>query len=222
MAAANKDEPDVPSETALRVADGLGRLSGVLRAQSWEGARARGITPTQGRILATLADARGPLRLGEVAQALDVAAPTASKAASTLVDKGLVAKGPGDADGRAVGLRLTAAGRREATRAARWTDRLAEVVGRLDADEQDVMLRAVVKMIRTLQLEGRVPAARTCVDCTHFRPFAHGAASDAPHHCAFVDAPFGDGGLQVACPDHVPAPEPTAAERRRRFLHVVD
>ncbi|MER3418788.1 MAG: MarR family transcriptional regulator, partial [Chloroflexota bacterium] len=26
-----------------------------------------------------------------------------------------------------------------------------------------------------------------------------------PHHCAFVDAPFGDRSIRLDCPDHAPA-----------------
>jgi hypothetical protein len=39
-----------------------------------------------------------------------------------------------------------------------------------------------------------------CVSCRFFRPFQHDDLA-RPHHCAFVDAPFGDGELRLDCPD---------------------
>jgi hypothetical protein len=49
-----------------------------------------------------------------------------------------------------------------------------------------------------------------------FRPYAH-PDPRAPHHCAFVDAPFGDGQLRVDCPDQTPAEAGQEEENCRRF-----
>jgi hypothetical protein len=70
-----------------------------------------------------------------------------------------------------------------------------------------------VTMIRTLQVRGRIPVARMCVSCRFFRPYRHDHPT-TPHHCAFVDAPFGDGELRLDCPDHLPAP---AAQAERTW-----
>jgi hypothetical protein len=71
-------------------------------------------------------------------------------------------------------------------------------------------------MIRTLQERGRIPVARMCVSCTFFRPFRHDDRA-RPHHCAFVDAPFGDGELRLDCPDHAAAPTEQAARTWHAF-----
>ncbi|MBX3273794.1 MAG: winged helix-turn-helix transcriptional regulator [Sandaracinaceae bacterium] len=207
------------SETASRIADGLGRLARVLRKGAWEGAGARGLTPTQGEILRHVAAAASPPRLGAIAKALGVRPATASKAVSALLDKGLVQKTAAPEDARALALTLTAKGRREATRAEAWPEVVASVAAGLDEDEQAVLLRSIVKLIRRLQLRGEIDA-RTCAGCAYFRPYAH-PRSAAPHHCAFVDAPFGDAALRVDCPDFVEAPEGIANEIRTRFLRVV-
>ena len=62
-------------------------------------------------------------------------------------------------------------------------------------------------MIRTLQEKGRIPVARMCVSCRFFQPFRHDNPA-RPHHCAFVDAAFGDEELRLDCPDHC-TPLPT-------------
>jgi hypothetical protein len=71
-------------------------------------------------------------------------------------------------------------------------------------------------MIRTLQTRGRIPVARMCVSCRFFQPFRH-PDGRLPHHCAFVDAPFGDGGLRLDCPDHDAAPAELAARTWAAF-----
>jgi hypothetical protein len=40
-----------------------------------------------------------------------------------------------------------------------------------------------------------------CVTCRYFRPHVH-SDPERPHHCAFVDAPFGDRALRLDCRDH--------------------
>ena len=207
------------SAVAAKIADGLVQLSRVLRRDAWAEAGPRGLTPTQGQILALVASAPEPPRLGDVARALGIRPATASKAVTTLIDKGLVRKHKAADDARALALSLTPRGRREASAVSRWPDAVAAVVDALDDEEKAVLLRVLVKIIRRLQLRGDLDA-RTCAGCSHFRPFAHDDAA-APHHCAFVDAPLRDADLQVRCPDQVPAPPGVAEEIARRFLRVV-
>ena len=200
------DDPLPPDEPlAKRVTTGLAKVGLALKQQAWAEAGGRGLTPTQGQVLALLRANPGGLRLGELAGQLGVSAATTSDSVSALARKGLVTKAALAADGRAVVVRLTPAGGREAAAAAAWPDFLLEAVDELAGAEQAAFLRGLVTMIRTLQTRGRIPVARMCVSCAFFRPFRHDDP-DAPHHCAFVDAPFGDGELRLDCPDHLAAP----------------
>ena len=79
------------------------------------------------------------------------------------------------------------------------------------------LLRLVVKLIRSLQRRGEIPVARMCGTCQHFRPNVH-PEPEAPHHCAFVDAAFGDRQHMIDCPDHVPLP---AAEQEIVWQHYL-
>jgi DNA-binding MarR family transcriptional regulator len=195
--------PDEP--LAKRVTTGLAKVGLALKHQAWAEAGGRGLTPTQGQVLALLRANPGGLRLGALAGQLGVTAATTSDSVAALVRKGLVAKLPLPGDGRAVLVRLTREGAREAAAAAAWPDFLLEAVDELTEDEQAAFLRGLVTMIRTLQVRGRIPVARMCVSCRFFQPFRHRGEA-RPHHCAFVDAPFGDGELRLDCPDHVAAP----------------
>lgn len=183
-----------------RIAIGLAKLGTALRHRSWRGASPLGLTPTQGEILARLVDEPGA-SLAQVAEALAVRPATASEAVATLAKKGLVRKSRRGDDGRALSISLTVEGREAAEKTAEWPDFLARAVGELDAREQEVLLRALLGMIRALQSRGEIPTSRMCLTCRFFRPAFHDDPR-RPHHCAFVDAPFGDSDLRVACADH--------------------
>jgi DNA-binding MarR family transcriptional regulator len=211
------DDPLPPDEPLdRRVTIGLAKIGIALKQQAWAEAGGRGLTPTQGQVLALLRANPGGLRLGVLAEQLGVTAATTSDSVTALHRKGLVAKESSAGDGRGVVVVLTSTGIREAAAAAAWPDFLLEAVDELSPAEQATFLRALVAMIRTLQEKGRIPVARMCVSCRFFRPFVHNDAA-RPHHCAFVDAPFGDGELRLDCPDHRTAPTQQAAQNWQTF-----
>jgi DNA-binding MarR family transcriptional regulator len=200
-----------------RIATGLHKIGIALRHAAWNEHPRSGLTPTQAQLL-VLVDARpGGRTLSALAAELGVTAPTASDSVSALERKGLVEKRRAAGDARALAVRPSPAGRRLARRLALWPDFLLAAIDELDVGEREVFQRALVKMIRSLQIRGRIPVARMCVGCRFFRPYAH-ASSSAPHHCAFVDAPFGDAELRLDCADQQPAPPEEAEAAWERFL----
>ena len=216
-AGAGSRRPDAPDPLALdtaaeadpigrRVVTGLVKIGLATRHRAWVEASGQGLTPTQGQALALLR--RRPevgMRLAELAAELAVTPATTSEAVRVLAEKGLVRKVRAADDARALAITLTDAGRQAADRAAGWADFLLAAVDELTPPEQEVFLRGLVKMIRTLQERGEIPIARMCVTCRFFRPNVH-ADPARPHHCAFVDAPFGDRHLRLECLDHQAAP----------------
>lgn len=198
------DRISTPIET--RIATGFARISTAMRSKAWAQAAANGLTPTQADILHLLASRNTPLRLSVIVEQLAVTAATASDAVSALVSKKLVEKGRAADDGRAIALKLTRAGAKLAASVADWTGFLAAAAGTLDEDEKAVMLKLIIKMIRTLQQRGDIPVNRMCVTCRYFAPNAHDNPR-APHHCHLVDAPFGERHLRLDCPEHEEAEE---------------
>lgn len=200
---------------AHRVTSGLSKIGMVLRTQAWKLARPERLTPLQAQALENL---RGrSMSLKRLAVLLGVAGPTATVAVNTLVEKGLVLKEKGE-DRRAVSLSLTPTGAAAAERLSAWPEVLTRAVDTLDQEEQEAALTTLVKLVRALQLQGDIAPQRMCVTCEFFRPRVHDDAS-APHHCAFVDAPFGDRHLRLDCPeqrDAGPAEQEIAWER---FTH---
>jgi DNA-binding MarR family transcriptional regulator len=211
--------PTLGDEEAIRrqLTTGLLKIGMATRQQAWAGGEARGLSPTQGQILVLLLQRDGEAtRLSDVANELAVTQPTASVAIRTLIEKGLVSRERSAGDGRAATLSLTSSGRIEAAHARGWTDFLANSLDELDEQEQAVFQRSIVKMIRAMQLKGQIPISRMCATCTYFRPNQH-PGEPHPHHCAYVDAPFGDRHLRLDCADFQPADPETAQQTWELF-----
>ncbi|OKH21701.1 MarR family transcriptional regulator [Hydrococcus rivularis NIES-593] len=189
--------------TEQRILVGLSKVSLALKSQSWQDAGRYGLSPTQVQILSLLqTKGHEGMGLSAVAEGLAVTPATASDAVRVLVEKGLVQKKPSPEDKRAIAITLTAKGQQLAIKTACWSDLLLDAVGELSELEQTVFLRGLIKMIRKLQEAGQIPISKMCVTCRFFQPNRY-PNSDRPHHCALVDAPFGDRHLQIDCPDQI-------------------
>lgn len=131
---------------------------------------AEDITVAQYRALWVLAS-RGPLRVVDLAAALDVAPSTAVRMCDRLLRKGLVRRRQAAGDRRAVLVSVTANGRQVVEQAtARHRALLADILGRLPVPEQ----RAAARMLREFaDAAAAVPGSR--------RPEAAGAdPADVP------------------------------------------
>lgn len=187
--------------TAARVVTALNKLAMAMRTTARRRSGDHGLHPTQAQILTLLAARRGGLRLGELATELGITSATTSDSVTALERKRLVRRRRSLDDARAVRVVLTAAGQRQAATISEWPDAMLHAVDDLAPWEQADLLRVLLKMIRSLQDRHAIPAARMCVTCRYFAANAHPGAA-RPHHCNFVDAPFGDHELRVDCIDH--------------------
>jgi DNA-binding MarR family transcriptional regulator len=197
--------PDVPGlPPASQLLIGLARLGQAVRIQAWRNAGPHHLSPLQADIVSLL-DGRGrPIRQGEIVAALASTPPTVSDAVKALRKKELLeaSRDPGDA--RALLLGLTARGREEAGRLNDWPETLSGAVAALPDDDFAAMLRSTTTLMRELQDRQAIPVSQMCLTCRFFVPRAH-PDRERPHHCDYVDAPFGDAELRVSCPDHEPA-----------------
>lgn len=202
---------------ARKLGHALNRVQVAMRADSWETCGQNDLNPTQGQILMLLGERAIGLRLSEIASELAVSAPTVSESVTTLVDKGYIRKGKAKDDGRAVAVTLTAAGRRIVERLDSVGGTIATVLESLPEAEQIQLYRTMLGMVRQLQAAGKIPVARMCVTCCYFRPNVHNDIT-RPHHCALVDAAFGDKTLRSDCPEHEAADEHLAARNWEAFV----
>ncbi len=204
--------------TRDHIATGLAKIGLFLRSHAWRQAEATGLTPTQAQILVHLVR-RGSARVGTLADEIAVTQPTASDSVAALMRKGYVERRPDPDDGRATKLHARAAARRAVAEMEVWPDALLEAADDLDPAERGTLLKALMKMIRALQLRGAIPIQHMCTTCQHFRANQHSDAAE-PHHCAFVDAAFGNAALRLDCGDHVEADATTQRETWARFNHA--
>jgi len=185
-----------------RVATGLHKIGLAIRSRAWKEARQGRLAPLQAHTLSVL-----HLRQPQIAtptalaEELSVALPTVSEVLRVLERRGLIKKRKSETDGRTTMLSLTRKGRRRAEGVAGWTDFLAAAADELSDAERKALLRTLIKMIRTLQEQGMIPVARMCPTCRFFQPFVYGDPN-APHHCGYVNAAFGDRLLRIECAEH--------------------
>jgi DNA-binding MarR family transcriptional regulator len=196
------DVPGMPPAGQLLV--GLARLGQAVRMEAWRNAGPHNLSPLQADIVVLLHGRGHPIRQGEIVAALASTAPTVSDAVKVLRKKELLdaSRDPGDARVQLLG--LTPAGREEATRLNVQSEKLSDAVAALAPDDFAAMLRGMTTLMRELQDRRAIPVSQMCLTCRFFVPRAH-PDPRRPHHCNFVDAPFGDAELRVTCPDHEPA-----------------
>lgn len=195
-----------------RLASALSKVSVSLKRRLWRDATARRISPLQAQVLAFLKQRSAhSATVSDITRMLGVSMPTASDVIAVLTRRGLLRKFRTEEDGRVFNVVLTARGRRRAEQVMGWPDFLLWAAELLPVEEQESLLRTLVKLIKAIQDRGEIPVARMCVTCAHFRPYVHQDAQ-RPHHCALVDAPFGDRLIRVDCNEH----EPAAPDRQER------
>jgi len=215
------ETPRNPGSIEHRIGEALARLAQALRSDDWTRAKAAGLNPAQGAILQLLEGRKNGLGIGEIAGHLGVSQPSATDSVRALEAKGLVIKSEVAGDRRSVRVELTEAGRAALDGALDSPGSVDDAIAALAGDEKAVFLLALVKIIRTMQEAGAIPIQRMCVSCRYFSPFAHADAA-RPHHCAFVDAAFGQESIRIDCRDHEAADAGARAEAWRVFARGTD
>jgi DNA-binding MarR family transcriptional regulator len=185
--------------TVAQLASGLEKIGLAMKSRSWRREGRAGLGPLQRQILTLLRSKPGQhAQVSTIANELVVRLPTASEAVATLERKRLVRRRRTMSDGRIVTVELTARGLRACGPSGTTPDHLSTAIGLLPATEQTSLLKALVKVIRSLQEQGEISVARMCVSCRYFRPHQY-EDFEKPHHCDYVNAPFGDASLRLDC-----------------------
>lgn len=200
-----------------RLVTGLSKIGLAMKSRPWRRQGQQGVGPLQVQVLTFLRSRTNQVAtVSTIARELSVKLPTASEVIRTLEQKRLVRRRRTEVDNRVVTVHLTAKGAKAGQVVSGWPEILAAATEQLSREEQVALLTILVKLLRSLQLQGEIPVARMCVSCDHFRPHAHPDAEE-PHHCQFVNAPFGQHALRIDCPDYVAAPVSQAQEAWNRF-----
>ncbi|MDF0643224.1 MAG: MarR family winged helix-turn-helix transcriptional regulator [Nitrospira sp.] len=203
VARTSSDAAMAPSEArVMQLTAGFEKIGLAMKSRSWRREGRPGLGPLQRQILALLRAKPGrTAQVSAIANELVVRLPTASEAVATLERKRLVRRRRTMQDGRVVTVELTARGLRAYGPVAGAPDHLAAAISLLPAGEQASLLKALVKVIRTLQDKGEISVARMCVSCRYFQPHRY-PDQDRPHHCSYINAPFGDVSLRLDCGEY--------------------
>ncbi|MCB0323260.1 MAG: winged helix-turn-helix transcriptional regulator [Bdellovibrionales bacterium] len=212
------EQADLP--LSQKVLHAFNRVQVAMRAESWEEFGQQGLNPTQGQILMVLSRRPSGLRLSTLAQELRISTPTASDSVRVLVEKGYLRKTKLKGDARVVLLQLTPVGQALVQRLDAVGESVAAAINALPDCEQHQLFRTMLRIVRELQANGKIPVTRMCVTCRYFRPNVH-RDSERPHHCALVDAAFGDRTLRSDCPDHETADRHLAARNWEVFSGLI-
>lgn len=192
--------PGVPPAQQLLV--GLARLGQAIRMDAWRNTGPHNLSPLQADIITFLDGEAVPRRQGDIVSALASTPPTVSDAVKVLRAKKLLEGARDPADARAIVVGLTPEGRAEAGRLAVVSRTMSDAISVLSESDLAAMLRGTAAVMKELQDRHAIPVSRMCLTCRFFAPNAHPRDAARPHHCNFVDAPFGDAELRVTCPDH--------------------
>ena len=183
-----------------RLIEGLSVLSLALQSGQRQLALEDGLSTTQAAILVLL-ESRRALHVRDIAIELGVSQPTVTDSVSTLLAKKLISKTPDARDGRAIVLKLTSSGTKLVRKRPIQTEGIQKALSSLGPLTQSELLVLLTATVRPLQTSGAIAPQRQCINCKHFRPYVH-RQTDKPHHCAFVDAAFGNASLRFQCSDH--------------------
>lgn len=140
-------------QRTVAVSGALEELSRLFRRLSPVG----GLSLTAAATLANL-DRNGPQRITELAAREGVTQPGMTQLATRLEDAGFAERVADPLDGRVVRVRITDAGRAELDhRRTVRTERLADLLGRLSAEDQDALVAALPAITQlSRQLAGAV------------------------------------------------------------------
>ena len=207
-------------DLVVRLVAGLHKIGLAMKSRPWRRTGLQGVGPLQSQVLTALhSKPDQSATVSTIARELSVKLPTASEVIRTLERKRLVRRRRTQADHRVVVVQLTAKGLREGRMMSGWPTLMEAATNHLSPAEKVSLLQSLVKLIRALQIEGEIPVARMCVSCQYFRPNIY-ASKEQPHHCQYIDAPFGNQSLRIDCQDYVAAPTTQAREAWEVFLQA--
>ncbi len=168
--------------------------------------------PVQRQVMLLLSRRDREYRLAKLAAELGSSVSATMAVLSPLIADGLVEMRPAPSyAAHDMRVAATERGLAQTPAPANWADALLSEVDTLDAIGRQRLLHEVTAQIGDLQNAGRIPVTHMCLSCRFFEGYRH-PGTVAPHHCWFVDAPFGYRELRLHCPDHIPSGSPPKDE----------
>jgi DNA-binding MarR family transcriptional regulator len=197
-------EDSIPGQLTVT----LYRISQAVSVLLRDKSQAQGLSATQLQALLFLAYARHDVRtIGGLAERLGCTPATASGVANALERKGLAIRKPWPQHRRTIMLNLTEDGMAMVDQVDSSLDDLETIVRQLPAEEQDVLLRLVQRIVQGLAKQGWIKLYEMCWKCDQFQSQAHPGDPGGPHHCGYLEASIPEAESYKECPDFLPLNE---------------
>jgi DNA-binding MarR family transcriptional regulator len=181
-----------------KVVAALERLGQVFRLLLRERARENNLSPIQAQFLVHLLYHDVELRrVSQLAREFDLTQATVSDAVDSLEAKALIGREHWPGDRRIITLQLTRTGAELATELSAWANPVKEHLDRYSPGEKEVVMRFLMQLIGSLQIDGIITVSRMCVTCRFFQ-----RSTGSSHHCGLLDMPLGSSDLRIDCPEH--------------------
>jgi len=193
----SKTDPGLEEKILIGL-EQIGRAIAMLQDHE---SRAQNLSDLQMNVILSLLEPHHARTIGGVAEELNLTPPTISDAVRVLEKKDLLSKTRDSKDERVIRLDLTARGKSTARRLKEKQNPLIKVITHLTEEEKVSLLSLLIKLTKFFQDKGLVSVARLCANCRYFHPNRY-PGTEKPHHCGFVDGPFGEPELQVDCSEH--------------------
>jgi DNA-binding MarR family transcriptional regulator len=193
----SKTDPGLEEKILIGL-EQIGRAIAMLQDHE---SRAQNLSDLQMNVIVSLLEPHHARTIGGVAAELNLTPPTISDAVRALERKDLLHKTRDPEDERVVRLDLTARGRTTARRLKEKQNPLLKVITHLTEEEKTSLLSLLIKLTTFFQDKGLISVARLCANCQYFHPNRY-PGTEKPHHCGFVDSPFGEPELQIDCSEH--------------------
>lgn len=191
-------------DVASKIVFALERLSQVFRVNLWRENKRHGLSPLQIQILLFLLyQPAGRKRISVLAREFNMTKATISQAVGVLAKKAYLAKQTDPLDSRSAVLHLTAQGKQIAREVSLFANNLRQYVLKVDDQDQETVLAALLTLIHKLQLDGHISPQRLCFSCRHFVK-SHDESS--PHYCQLMNKPLVQSDLRLNCLEHAPLP----------------
>jgi len=200
----SKTDPGLEEKILIGL-EQIGRAIAMLQDHE---SRAQNLSDLQMNVIVSLLEPHHARTIGGVAEELNLTPPTISDAVRVLEKKDILSKTRDPKDERVVRLDLTARGKSMARRLKEKQNPLLNLITHLAEEEKVSLLSLLIKLTKFFQDKGLVSVARLCVNCQYFHPNQY-PGKEKPHHCGFVDSPFGEPELQIDCSKHQVLPAST-------------
>lgn len=173
------------------------RMARVVYACLWQGSGKKGLSPLQLILLERLA--AKPLGVRELADTLQVARATVSRALKTLEEKALVVVTAHPHDRRQVEVTLTPAGRKLGRESQAWAGPLLAALENLPKAERETLWLSLLGLLRHFERFGLMAANHMCLSCRFLRK------QEEKLYCTLLEQGLTTEQLRLHCPDYQPA-----------------